>query len=178
MSPIVTRDNEVMESSPYDQSAAGPTPQPVSGRRSLVPIFVIAGAILGLLVAGFVVYRLVLPSLESPEEVAQNFAQAIAEDDVLTVCELAADEIRSDAFSSAGVDNCADLAEATDVEDVESPVDRQGGPVTVEITDAREFGEEHLVFVSLHQDGSVAATGSVNLQEQEGRWKVTTYSLD
>lgn len=155
-----------------DSTAPVPDPAaPVPGRRSLIPAVILAGVVLGLVVVGAIVWRL-LSQPASAEEVARDFLVATYEGDVARACELSAPAFIDPVLERFDADDCAGLVEATRDD---PSVDTGQEAADIELLEGTEEGDT----ASLRLTAPVGTPGvwtEVELQHVDGEWLVTDFS--
>lgn len=147
----------------------------------------IAGGVLALVVALVVLLSIVGGG--SPEDVAQDYLDAIEEGDVERACELTTEDSRQSDFDYYEVDDCASYAEEVESQTADTGIDIDDIRYSFDITGSEEDGDTATVdfdytveyvgddedFAEFWEDQEDSE--SLDLVEEDGDWKVDT-SLD
>lgn len=144
---------------------------PVPGRRSVIPVFILAGVALGLVVVGILIWQF-LTRPASAEDVARDFLVASYEGDVATVCDLSAPTFIDPVLERYDADDCAGLVVALqDDPTVATPQES----ADIEVLEATVDGDRATIRLS-DPAGTPGVWTEAELERTDDQWLVTDFS--
>ncbi|WP_114907110.1 DUF4878 domain-containing protein [Ornithinimicrobium murale] len=143
---------------------------PVPGRRSVIPVVIVAGIALGLVAVGIIVWQL-LNRPASAQDVAHDFVVATYEGDVEGFCSLAAPALIDPVLEEYEAADCGSLA--VTLRD-DPTIDTSQEAADIEVLESTESGDTATIRLS-DPSGTPGVWTEVNLERFDDAWLVTDF---